>query len=78
MTEPVTSTGAELEVRQLQPAIWPQVVDTYAAGIAAGNATFETAPPSWEDWKARRPTRSPLRCHQQLQPGGLDRRKRRR
>ena len=24
----------------------------YAAGIATGNATFETEVPSWEDWDA--------------------------
>jgi phosphinothricin acetyltransferase len=28
------------------------VADIYAAGIATGNATFETAPPAWEDWDA--------------------------
>ena len=27
---------------------WPQVREIYAAGIATGNATFESEPPSWE------------------------------
>jgi phosphinothricin acetyltransferase len=31
-------------------ADWPQVADIYAAGIATGNATFETEPPSWQDF----------------------------
>jgi phosphinothricin acetyltransferase len=31
-------------------ADWPQVADIYAAGIAKGNATFETEPPSWQDF----------------------------
>jgi phosphinothricin acetyltransferase len=31
----------------MTPADWPQAADIYAAGIATGNATFETKPPSW-------------------------------
>lgn len=31
---------------------WPAVRDIYAAGIATGNATFETEPPGWEAWDA--------------------------
>ena len=31
---------------------WPAVSAIYAEGIATGNATFETAPPSWETWDA--------------------------
>jgi phosphinothricin acetyltransferase len=31
---------------------WPRVADIYAAGIATGNATFETAAPSWAEWNA--------------------------
>jgi L-amino acid N-acyltransferase YncA len=27
---------------------WSEVARIYAAGIATGNATFETEPPSWE------------------------------
>jgi phosphinothricin acetyltransferase len=31
---------------------WRDVARIYAAGIATGNATFETVPPSWEEWRA--------------------------
>lgn len=31
---------------------WEAVSAIYAEGIAGGNATFETAAPSWEDWDA--------------------------
>nr|WP_245961942.1 GNAT family N-acetyltransferase [Quadrisphaera granulorum] len=31
---------------------WPAVSSIYAAGIATGHATFEAAPPSWEDFDA--------------------------
>jgi phosphinothricin acetyltransferase len=41
-----------MEVRGLRPADWPAVRAVYEAGIATGNATFETAAPSWEDWGA--------------------------
>jgi L-amino acid N-acyltransferase YncA len=30
----------------LEPEDWPEVAAIYAAGIATGNATFETTPPS--------------------------------
>jgi phosphinothricin acetyltransferase len=43
---------AQIQIRALEPDDWPQVADIYAAGIATGNATFETAPPAWEDWDA--------------------------
>lgn len=33
---------------------WPNVETIYADGIAAGNATFETEPPSWQDFDASR------------------------
>lgn len=36
----------------MTPADWPAVERVYAAGIAGGDATFETAPPSWPDWDA--------------------------
>lgn len=35
-------------VRVLEPDDWPAVASIYAAGIATGNATFETEPPAWE------------------------------
>jgi L-amino acid N-acyltransferase YncA len=39
-------------VRDLRPDDWPQVAAIFAEGIATGDATFETAAPSWEDWDA--------------------------
>jgi L-amino acid N-acyltransferase YncA len=36
----------------LQPTDWEQVRAIYVDGIATGNATFETAAPSWEKWDA--------------------------
>ena len=48
----MTVPAAQIQVRALEPGDWPQVADIYTAGIATGNATFETAPPSWEDWDA--------------------------
>ncbi len=38
----------------MTPADWPAVEAIYAAGIATGEATFETAPPSWEEFDAGR------------------------
>ncbi len=40
----------KLVIRSMVPADWPKVRDIYAAGIATGNATFETEPPEWEAW----------------------------
>ena len=34
----------------MDPADWPDVRTIYEAGIASGNATFETTTPSWADW----------------------------
>lgn len=31
---------------------WPAVSAIFEEGIATRNATFETSPPSWEDWDA--------------------------
>jgi L-amino acid N-acyltransferase YncA len=39
-------------IEPLRPADWPAVRVIYEAGIATGNATFETAPPAWEAWDA--------------------------
>ena len=41
-----------MEVRDLRPGDWVEVARIYEEGIAAGNATFETEVPSWEDWDA--------------------------
>lgn len=41
-----------LTTRPMTPGDWPEVERIYAAGIATGNATFETRTPSWESWDA--------------------------
>jgi L-amino acid N-acyltransferase YncA len=47
----MTDTKAiDLEVRAMRPDDWPQVVDIYEAGIATGDATFETEAPPWDSW----------------------------
>jgi L-amino acid N-acyltransferase YncA len=45
-----------LAIDPLAPGDWDEVRRIYAEGIATGNATFETEPPSWEAWNgAHRP-----------------------
>ncbi|MCW2549587.1 MAG: hypothetical protein JWN96_4047 [Mycobacterium sp.] len=44
----MSSTGAEIAA--LRPEHWPAVRDIYEAGIATGNATFETTSPEWSGW----------------------------
>ncbi len=39
---------------------WPEAEAIYAAGIATGNATFETEPPSWEEFDRGRLAHSRL------------------
>jgi phosphinothricin acetyltransferase len=39
-------------IEPLAAAHWPRVAAIYAAGIAGGDATFETVVPSWESWDA--------------------------
>ena len=41
-----------MELQALRPDDWPAVREIYEAGIATGDATFETAAPSWQDWDA--------------------------
>ena len=41
-----------VRVRPLVPTDWPAVAAIYAAGIATGGATFDTAVPSWANWDA--------------------------
>jgi phosphinothricin acetyltransferase len=43
----------EVKLRSLRPADWPSVRRIYEEGIATGHATFETEPPSWEEWDRR-------------------------
>jgi L-amino acid N-acyltransferase YncA/protein-tyrosine-phosphatase len=44
------SSEATTTLHRLEPFYWPDVRSIYAAGIATGNATFETEPPDWETW----------------------------
>jgi L-amino acid N-acyltransferase YncA len=39
-----------ITVRNMTEADWQAVRDIYAAGIATGDATFETEPPTWDSW----------------------------
>jgi phosphinothricin acetyltransferase len=45
----------DITIEPLQPAHWPAVREIYREGIETGQATFETAGPTWEIWdKAHR------------------------
>jgi L-amino acid N-acyltransferase YncA len=48
----VRAAKAAVSLRPMRDEDWPAVRDIYEAGIATGNATFETAAPSWERWNA--------------------------
>jgi L-amino acid N-acyltransferase YncA len=37
----------------MTPDDWPAVRAIYEAGMATGNATFETQAPAWDDWDRR-------------------------
>ena len=39
-------------IREMRPEDWPQVEAIYREGIDAGNATFESDPPTWEAFDA--------------------------
>ncbi len=41
-----------ITIQPMAAADWTAVSQIYAAGIATGNATFETAVPSWESWNS--------------------------
>jgi L-amino acid N-acyltransferase YncA len=48
--------ASPIAIEPLAPADWDDVRRIYAEGIATGNATFESEPPSWEAWDgAHRP-----------------------
>ncbi len=44
--------ATRVRTRTMTASDWPHVRDIYEAGIATGNATFETSAPSWEHWNA--------------------------
>ena len=46
----IRATRPAVGVRAMDPADWLSVRTIYEAGIASGNATFETTPPTWDDW----------------------------
>ena len=41
-----------MEIRDLTPLDWHEVARIFEDGIRTGDATFETAAPSWADWDA--------------------------
>ena len=41
-----------MQIEPMRPDDWPSVREIYAAGVATGNATFETEPPAWDAWDA--------------------------
>ena len=41
-----------MELEPMRPEDWPAVRAIYEAGIATGNATFETTAPDWPAWDA--------------------------
>jgi L-amino acid N-acyltransferase YncA len=41
-----------MEITPLRPEDWPAVRAIFEAGIATGDATFETAAPDWPAWDA--------------------------
>jgi L-amino acid N-acyltransferase YncA len=43
---------ATIVIRAMTADDWPAVRAIYEAGIATGNATFETAAPAWSAWDA--------------------------
>lgn len=44
--------AAAVTLRPMAPDDWPRVAAIYAEGIATRQATFETVPPTWEQWDA--------------------------
>lgn len=43
-----------MQLRPMDARDWPEVEAIYAAGIAQGNATFETSAPTWDAFNASR------------------------
>ncbi len=44
--------SAKVVTRHMAASDWPEVEHIYSEGIATGDATFETATPSWATWDA--------------------------
>ena len=49
---PMSVRGVEVALRAMAAGDWPAVAAIYAAGIAGGDATFETEAPGWSRWDA--------------------------
>jgi phosphinothricin acetyltransferase len=45
-----------VQIRALDESDWPAAAAIYEEGIATGDATFETEPPTWERWDAAHPS----------------------
>ena len=43
-------SATAVQIRTLTPEDWAAVCAIYLAGIAGGDATFETGAPTWEEW----------------------------
>ena len=41
-----------MNIASLLPEHWPEVKAIYEAGLATGNASFQTSAPSWEEWNS--------------------------
>lgn len=41
-----------MTITDLLPEHWPSVKAIYEAGLATGNASFQTAAPNWDEWNA--------------------------
>jgi L-amino acid N-acyltransferase YncA len=52
MSDPERAPASRLEITSMTPADWDAVRRIYEEGIATGNATFETAAPTREEWDA--------------------------
>jgi len=42
--------AVDFTIDQMKSTDWGQVRDIFAEGIETGSASFETSPPSWEQW----------------------------
>ncbi len=42
--------ASAVSIEELSANDWPRVCAIYLEGILSGNATFETEPPSWDQW----------------------------
>ena len=42
--------AAAIAVDTMRASDWPRVCAIYLEGILSGNATFETEPPTWDQW----------------------------